>query len=136
MASLLLQYGLQTLADKGVDEALVIPLFTQFAMATIESASVMIVDLVEKHFPKMEIDVLPPFYNHPDYIVVMAKNIAEQIKDIEYDHFLFSYYGIPERHIRKFDITNGHCKMDDAYCCTHHQHMNFAIAINVWKPRD
>lgn len=113
-----LQQGLKTLVEKGVDEALVIPLFPQFAMATIESASVVLTDLAKKHFPQLKISILPPFYNDPDYINVMVKNIAEQIIDVEYDHLLFSYHGIPERHIRKSDVTNGHCKMNDTCCCT------------------
>ena len=29
---------------------------------------------------------------------------------------LFSYHGIPERHVRKSDITKSHCKIDESCC--------------------
>jgi ferrochelatase len=31
---------------------------------------------------------------------------------------LFSYHGVPERHIRKTDITKSHCKIDGSCCNT------------------
>jgi ferrochelatase len=44
-----------------------------------------------------------------------AENIKPHLEK-EYDHLLFSYHGIPERHIRKSDITGCHClKVND--CC-------------------
>lgn len=113
-----LKNGLRNLSDKGVNEVLIIPLFPQFAMATIESATARIDELAKEYFPSIKTTVLPPFYNQPEYIEVMAKNIKRQLKEIEYDHLLFSYHGVPERHIRKSDITNGHCKMDGQCCQT------------------
>jgi ferrochelatase len=35
----------------------------------------------------------------------------------DYDHILFSYHGIPERHLKKTDITRQHC-LQSADCCT------------------
>jgi ferrochelatase len=37
-----------------------------------------------------------------------------------YEHLLFSYHGVPERHIRKSDITKSHCNPSDSensLCC-------------------
>ena len=36
----------------------------------------------------------------------------------KYDHVLFSYHGVPERHIRKSDVTQSHCKIDKSCCVT------------------
>lgn len=109
-----LENGLQKLVDQGVDDLLVIPLFPQFAMATIESASVVMGEIVKRNFPELKMEVLPPFYKDPDYIDVMATNIAEQIKD--YDHLLFSYHGVPERHIRKTGCNPKNLKSDELCC--------------------
>ena len=46
----------------------------------------------------------------------MSDNIANHLKDFEYDHILFSYHGIPERHIKKSDPTKSHCKLDGSCC--------------------
>src|SRR5690606_3264284 len=34
------------------------------------------------------------------------------------DYLLFSYHGVPERHIRKSDVTKSHCKIDGSCCNT------------------
>jgi len=111
-----LETGLRELAEQKVDEAFVIPLFPQYAMATIGTASAKIGELQKKYFQQMQISVMPPFYNHPDYIEVLSESIREKWEEWGYEHLLFSYHGIPERHIRKSDVTDGHCKMD-AHCC-------------------
>lgn len=116
--SMTLKKGLQELVDKGVDEVLVVPLYPQFAMATTETIEVAIEALQKKYFPQLEISSLPAFYNKPEYIEVLSKSISETIQGLDYDHLLFSYHGVPERHIRKRDITKSHCKIDNTCCVT------------------
>ena len=64
----------------------------------------------------MQLTTLPAFYKNSDYIKVLSQSIAEGLEDFEYDHILFSYHGIPERHIRKSDPTKYHCKIDGSCC--------------------
>lgn len=113
-----LKTGLQELKEKGVDEILVIPLFPQYAMATIQSASEVITKLVEEHFPETKVNVFPPFYNHPDYIEVLANSMAEKLNQIDYDHLLFSYHGIPERHLKKTTGCVSKGLAQDELCCS------------------
>ena len=108
--------GLEVLAKKGITEVLIIPLYPQFAMATTETILVLAEEIRAKHFPEMEFTSLPPFYNHPDYVRVLSNSIQEYLKDKNWEHLLFSYHGVPERHIRKSDITKSHCKMDGKCC--------------------
>ena len=110
--------GLQELHDKGVDEVLLFPLYPQFAMATTETILVLAEELRKKHFPEMQFTSVPAFYNHPDYIRVLANSISENLKGVEFEHVLFSYHGVPKRHIRKSDITKSHCKIDRSCCQT------------------
>lgn len=110
--------GIQELVDQGVDDILVLPLFPHYAMATIETAVEKTQEIKQQFFDHINIQVVPPFYNNREYIDVLAKSILDELKETEYDHLLFSYHGIPERHIRKSDITNGHCKMDGSCCQT------------------
>ncbi|AOR28417.1 ferrochelatase [Formosa sp. Hel1_33_131] len=110
--------GLQKLVDQGVDEVLIIPLYPQFAMATTETILVLAKELRDAHFPQLTLSDLPPFYNNPEYIKVLSNTIKESLKGKTYEHLLFSYHGIPERHIRKSDITKSHCKIDKSCCVT------------------
>ncbi|WP_452227178.1 ferrochelatase [Lacinutrix cladophorae] len=110
--------GIQELIDKGVDEVLLFPLYPQFAMATTETITVLAEKLQRKFFPNIKIESVPAFYNKPDYIEVLSNNIAGHLEGKNYDHVLFSYHGVPERHIRKSDVTKSHCKIDGSCCAT------------------
>ena len=110
--------GLEALKKQGINEVLIIPLYPQFAMATTETILVLADDLRKKHFPEMTLTSLPAFYNHPDYIRVLANSIQESLKNKNWEHILFSYHGVPNRHIRKSDVTKFHCKMDGKCCFT------------------
>lgn len=110
--------GMQELHDKGVDEVLLFPLYPHFAMATTETILVLAEELRKEHFPNMEITSVPAFYNHPDYIRILANSIAETLEGVDHEHLLFSYHGVPKRHIRKRDITRSHCKIDGTCCKT------------------
>ncbi|MAN59340.1 MAG: ferrochelatase [Flavobacteriaceae bacterium] len=116
--SMTLRKGLQQLVDQQVDEVLLMPLYPQFAMATTETITVKVAELQEQFFPQLKITSLPAFYDRPDYIEVLSQSISESIQNLDYEHLLFSYHGVPERHIRKSDITNGHCKIDGQCCIT------------------
>jgi len=117
--SMSMQKGMQELHDQGVDDVLIIPLYPQFAMATTETINVLANQLKQQYFPKMQLTSMPAFYNHPDYITVLSRSIGEKLDNLDYEHLLFSYHGVPERHIRKSDITKSHCKMDGSCCETH-----------------
>lgn len=110
--------GLQELHDKGVDEVLLFPLYPQHAMASTVTILVLAEELRRKHFPNMKFTTVPAFYNQPDYIKNLADSIKNQLQGFDYDHLLFSYHGIPERHIRKTDVTKSHCKIDGQCCVT------------------
>jgi ferrochelatase len=116
--SMTLQKGLQELVDQGVDEVLTIPLYPQFAMATTETIDVRVEELKKEFFPGLKVTSLPSFYSKTDYIKVLAKSIEEGLEGLDYEHLLFSYHGIPERHIRKSDVTKSHCQIDGSCCQT------------------
>ena len=110
--------GLQELHGEGVNEVLIVPLYPQYAMATTETILVLAEELRQQHFPQMQFTSVPAFYNHPDYVNVLSRSIGEKLEGLDYEHLLFSYHGVPERHIRKSDITKSHCKIDGSCCKT------------------
>ena len=111
-----IQVGIQNLVGQGVDDIFVIPLYPHYAMSSYETVVVKTLEIQQDKFPQMEITTLPAFYKTPGYIQVLADSIQDHLKDFEYDHVLFSYHGIPERHIRKSDPTRFHCKIDGKCC--------------------
>lgn len=110
--------GLAELHEKGVDEVLLVPLYPQHAMATTETIVVLAEELRAKHYPQMQFTHLPAFYKHPDYVRVLSNSIQEFLQQKQWEHILFSYHGVPERHIRKSDVTKSHCAIDGQCCQT------------------
>lgn len=116
--SMTIKKGLEELTAKGVDDVLIIPLYPQFAMATTETITVLADELQKEYFPGLKISSLPAFYNKEAYINILSNSIKEEISELDYEHLLFSYHGVPERHIKKQDITKSHCKIDGSCCNT------------------
>ncbi|MCB9203009.1 MAG: ferrochelatase [Flavobacteriales bacterium] len=108
-----IEFGIQELVDKGVDDVLMIPLYPQYAMSSYETVVVEAERIQKKKFPNIKITNFPVFYNNSDYIEVFSNHIKKQLPS-EYDAILFSYHGIPERHIYKTDDF-GQCKIGG--CC-------------------
>lgn len=60
-------------------------------------------------------NIFPSFYKHPDYIEALTRNIYSYLQE-DFDYLLFSYHGIPERHLLNEDPTSSHClKVEN--CC-------------------
>ncbi|MFS4455194.1 ferrochelatase [Maribacter sp. 2304DJ31-5] len=114
--SMSIRKALQELRYKGVDEVLLVPLYPHYAMSSYETVVVKVLEEQQKDFPEMDITTLPAFYKNSDYIRALSESIKEGLKGFEYDHILFSYHGIPERHIRKNDPTRYHCKINGSCC--------------------
>lgn len=113
--SLSIEKGLKELAEMCVTETLVIPLYPQFAMSSTQTVMNKCKEL-SCNFPQMTLQVLPPFYNNNLYIDALAKSIEQETTDDPIEHILFSYHGLPERHIYKTDSTGSHCAIN-SICC-------------------
>src|SRR5205814_5120265 len=61
------------------------------------------------------LSVVQPFYDDADYVNALAETIRPHVNQA-FDHLLFSYHGVPERHILKGDITGHHC-LQSENCC-------------------
>ena len=110
--------GIQKLVEQGVTEIFLIPLYPQFAMATTETIVVLANKIIQKDFPTVKLTDLAAFYNKPAYVEVLSNSINKELEKLKPDHLLFSYHGVPERHIKKSDITKSHCKIDGSCCNT------------------
>ena len=110
--------GLQQLHDQGVDEVLLMPLYPQYAMATTQTIEVFAQQLVKKQFPKMKLIKFPAFFHRSEYIEALAEVTRKYLENNPCDHLLFSYHGVPERHLRKVTPTPVHKNIvENTSCC-------------------
>ena len=99
----------------GLEEVILFPLYPHYAMSSYETAVEHMKDVHEKEKYNFKLTVIKPFYNDRDYINAMCENIKPYLEE-DYDHLLFSYHGVPARHLKKSDITGCHC-MQFENCC-------------------
>ncbi|MDP5120011.1 MAG: ferrochelatase [Spirosomaceae bacterium] len=107
--------SLTFLRDAGVKQIIVIPFFPQYASATTGSVYEEVMRLVTKWQVIPEIDFVSYFHDRPRFIQGFVDNAQEQLQSFDYEHFIFSYHGVPARHIRKGDYTKNTCKLGS--CC-------------------
>jgi protoporphyrin/coproporphyrin ferrochelatase len=110
-----IESALKKLAEKEVTNLLVIPMFPHYAMSSYESAAVRVKELAARMTPPITVKIQPPYFDELDYIAALAAS-AKNYLDAGYDHLLFSFHGIPERHLRKSDPTGGHCLVKENCC--------------------
>ncbi len=100
-----LESALTQLKGKGYDKIIVVPLFPQYASASTGSAHEKVMDIVSKWQIVPEIAFIQSFFDHPQFIEAFAVQGRQYLDKEKYDHVIFSYHGLPERHIRKGDHT-------------------------------
>jgi ferrochelatase len=107
--------AVRSLAQKGVNDVLLIPLFPHYAMSSFETAVRRVEEVAARLAPEMRVEVQPPYFEHPDYIAALTAGAANYLSH-DYDRLLFSFHGVPERQIRKSDPTRCHC-LTAPNCC-------------------
>lgn len=100
----------------GIEQVLLFPQYPHYAMSSWETVVVKVYEDAAKIAPAMKIDCVQPFYEDADYIDALYAVSKPHLADA-YDHVLFSYHGIPERHLSKADASKGHCNIVKD-CCT------------------
>lgn len=112
-----IEAGVQDMLDQNPDleEIFLIPLYPQFAMATSETVIERTKEVLQEKYPHLDMVIKDPFYDDPMYIKALGESMKPYITD-DIDHVMFSYHGVPERHIKKRDITGEHC-LKCENCC-------------------
>jgi len=101
--------------EAGIEEVIALPLYPHYAMSSYETAVEYAWEIYKKKKYSFKLTFIKPFYKEENYLHALAENIKPYLEK-EYDHLLFSYHGVPGRHIRKSDVTQGHCLKTDNCC--------------------
>ena len=99
----------------GLKEVIAIPMYPHYAMSSYETAVEWAKEVYNKKGYSFKLSFIKPYYNNADYLNALKEVIRPYLQQ-EYDHILFSYHGIPRRHILKGDITGSHC-LNVENCC-------------------
>ncbi len=102
-------------AHPHLEEVVALPLYPHYAMSSFETAVEYAKEQYQQKKYPFKLTFLKPFYNEEHYIQALSANIAPYLQQ-DYDHLLFSYHGVPGRHIKKSDVTGCHC-LQSPDCC-------------------
>jgi protoporphyrin/coproporphyrin ferrochelatase len=114
-----IEQGLRELLAQGVERVFVAPLYPQYALSSTATVNDRAREVLTALAPGMELQTLPPFFDHPLYLDALAKSAEPYLKK-DFDHLLFSFHGLPERHLRKTDPTGCHCLAKPDCCAGSH----------------
>jgi len=92
-----LQQALIDLA--GCDRITVLPLYPQYASSTNGSSLEEVLHYFSKQTVMPSLHVIRDFYDHPAFIHAQAQHIKPYLDT--HDYCLFSYHGLPVRHLEK-----------------------------------
>jgi ferrochelatase len=102
---------LAVLATWGCERILIMPLYPQYSAAT----TATVCDEVFRNLMKLRLQpairVLPPYYDDPYYIEVLASSLQAELKNLPFtpDAIVASYHGMPKDYVQKGDPYESQC---------------------------
>ncbi len=111
-----LESALDKLRLAQVDNIIMIPLYPQYASSSTGSSVAEAIRLIQNWEVTPSLKIISKFYDNPDFIAACV-DVAKKYQIDDYDFVIFSYHGLPERHINKGSAHYGanSCKLGS--CC-------------------
>lgn len=97
------------------DRIILMPLFPQFASSSTGSALEYALKEISSWQYIPELQVVSSYYSHPDFIKLWAEKARHFIQLEKYDSYMFTFHGVPWRHIRKSGCSAS-CQKGPAEC--------------------
>lgn len=111
-----IESALDKLREAKVDQIIMIPLYPQYASSSTGSSVDEALRIIRKWEVTPSIKIISKFYDNPDFIDACV-DVAKKYKLNDYDYFIFSYHGLPERHIMKGSAHYGGNTCQLGKCC-------------------
>ena len=96
---------IQALLDQGCDRILAVPLYPQYAAATVATACDQVFAALQTMRRQPTIRIAPPWHDDPVYIRAIEANMRASLEklDFEPDVILVSFHGVPRSYLDKGD---------------------------------
>jgi protoporphyrin/coproporphyrin ferrochelatase len=108
--------ALELLRKEKVSEITILPLYPQYASSSTGSTIEKIFDLMKRWEVIPSVRITSSFFDHPAFINSFVVKGKQHMTE-PYEHYLFSYHGLPERQIKKASAHYGgdYCQLGK--CC-------------------
>jgi ferrochelatase len=94
---------------------ILMPLFPQFASSSTGSALEYALKEISSWQYIPELQVVSSYYSHPDFIKLWTEKARHFMQLEKYDSYMFTFHGVPWRHIRKSGCSAS-CQKGPAEC--------------------
>lgn len=111
-----IESAVERLTEAGCDRIVVLPLFPQYASASTGSALEETLRVVGERWNVPDVVTIGDFYDEPGFIRSVAELARPHLDEVGPDHVIFSYHGLPEKQVKKSDLTGEWC-LRRAECC-------------------
>ncbi len=108
--------GLDALRAAAIDRIVVLPLFPQYAASSTGTAIARIVELAAARWNVPALTLVPAFHADPGFLAAWTAVARPALEAARADHVLFSFHGLPARHIHKSDEGSDHCLVRESCC--------------------
>lgn len=115
-----------------LEEVILVPLYPHYAMSSYETAVEYAKEQYKKGGYKFKLTTIKPYYDKEEYINALCESIRPYL-DQPFDQILFSYHGVPERHIHKGDVTGKHCLKVENCCDTPSPAHEYCYRHQCWQ---
>ena len=115
-----IESGLEKLRKDAVEKILVLPLFPQYASASTGSVIDKVMEITKEWQVIPSISFISNFVDEPLFTKTFAAIAEKYTQETDFDHFVFSYHGLPERQIKKGSV-DGYCQLSEKCCATYHK---------------
>lgn len=127
-----LESALNEFKNKGIDKLVVIPLFPQYASASTGSAIEEFMNLIKGWEIIPELKIISNFPDHPLFIKAFAELGKKYMEKENWDHFIFTYHGLPERQIKKASIQD-YCQLGETCCSKYHSKNKYCYRAQCYE---
>ena len=111
-----MESALNKLRKAQVQKIIMIPLYPQYASSSTGSSVEEALRIIGKWEVTPSVEIISKFYDNPDFIDACVE-VAKKYDFTAYDYFMFSYHGLPERHIMKGSAHYGADTCNMGSCC-------------------
>ena len=111
-----IESALENLKRQQVGKYIVIPLYPQYASSSTGSTVEEVMRITKQWEVTPSMKFINKFYDRPDFIDACAE-VSRKYALNKYDHFIFSYHGLPERQILKASAHYGNSTCQMGNCC-------------------
>lgn len=124
-----------------LEEVILFPLYPHYAMSSYETAVEYMKKVYQQEGYRFQLKNVPAYYEHPAYLQALVESIRPYLQQ-PFDKLVFSYHGVPERHIYKGHkqfgertpcdkLCSGECPTTATHCYRAHVRRTTRLVVDA-----